>query len=88
MTRDDTVPCEHCAGLGKRKLTSFEADTVAAVGPAWSVTADIARRLRQPSPITGPAPCNRLVRLEAMGLVERRMVNAKMAEWRTAARRR
>lgn len=82
------VACECCGGTGKRVLTEFEADTVAAVGAEWRRTPEIMGRLRLPQKIGGPALCNRLVRLEAMGLVERRPVNAKVIEWRAVPARR
>lgn len=60
----------------------FEADTLAAVGSDWRRTPEIAGRLRLQRSIRVPALCNRLVLLEALGLVERRSVNAKSFEWR------
>lgn len=66
-----TVKCECCSGTGQRPLTELEQETLAAVGNELSTTSAILRRIPK---ATRPAPtalCNRLTRMEAIGLVKR-----------------
>jgi DNA-binding HxlR family transcriptional regulator len=74
------VPCEHCAGTGRRELHGQEQLTLAAVGTDWTDTGDINRAI----PIARSALCNRLVHLVALGLIERRLdpTSARRAQWR------
>lgn len=80
------VHCKECGGTGKRRLTTVEQHTLEAVGRLWRTTHDIAHRVFEISGyrIKGPALCNRLVDLEALGLVERRPTSGKSYEWRQA----
>lgn len=86
VKRKPRVRCEACAGTGKRHLTSVESETLEAVGQFWKPTARIAERVFEISGyhIKGPALCNRLVDLEALGLIERRPTSGKSFEWRQA----
>lgn len=82
------VRCETCSGSGERKLSVTELDTYNAVGPDWCTAAEIGKRIRYPRNIPHPALCNRLVRLERLGLVERRPLTGKVYEWRIKAQSR
>jgi hypothetical protein len=78
-----TAKCESCNGTGRRALTSTEERTLAAVGAVWVLTELIAFRLPG---VKRTAVCNRLVKLHALGLVERRdhPSHGKLVEWRRA----
>lgn len=73
-----TVPCGHCEGRGHRDLTQIERETLAAIGGGWATTADIFSRLG----VSITALGNRLNAMRALGLVERRSINAASYEWR------
>jgi hypothetical protein len=82
------VPCDSCNGTGHRPLQGVEVDTLEAVGSEWCSTSEIATRVTIPAKIGIPALCNRLVRLESRGLVERRALSGAAFEWRTTGRAR
>lgn len=75
------VPCESCSGCGDRELADHEAETIRAIGEGWRTTAAIAPMITTPPNIKNPALCNRLSKLEDMGLVRRRPVDGKHFEW-------
>ncbi len=76
------VPCESCGGCGDRELSNHEADTLAAISDGWRLTAEIAPLITVPPDIKLPALANRLVKLEKMGLAQRRAVDGSHFEWR------
>ncbi len=62
-----TLPvCPSCNGCGRRDLTPTEAATLVAIPREWTSTAVIRRVLG----ISNPTLCNRLVAMEAAGIVE------------------
>lgn len=84
MPTASRVPCRACSGSGCRPLTLAERLTLAELDGEWSATVSIAARLG----IHQTAACNRLNRLRALGLVEKRgdgRQGAKAHAWRLAA---
>lgn len=78
---EPTVACECCHGIGERKLHPGEARTFDAVPARWTDTKEIGRAL---AGIRHESLCNQLVRLLAVGLVDRRNhpTNARASQWR------
>lgn len=76
--------CERCHGTGRRDLTRTERDVVASVGKDWSPTDEIGVRLKaiQGYETRPTALANRLARLLALGLVQRRALDGRSYEWR------
>lgn len=75
------IPCGHCRGTGKIDLPLELAETVAAMH-GLSRAPELARRLG----CMGTAMCNRLGKLEELGLVECVGKRGKAKLWRKVAR--
>lgn len=81
------VDCPACGGSGKRKYTTAELETLAALSSDWASTRDIAERMPG---IEMRALANRLAALERIGAAVRRPISGgrrngpHQSEWRRA----
>lgn len=81
MTSPTRVPCAACSGSGSRDLTQLEIATLGALrADLWRTGAEIRVQLSARDNCAPTALCNRLVKLQALGLVTRRQ-RGREAEW-------
>lgn len=75
--------CPACHGYGRRDLTPTEASTLSAVTDEWATTAAIRSVLK----VSNPTLCNRLMAMEAAGVVESKRDDSqpRMKLWRRKA---